>query len=50
MSYKDVKEALHETMGLDPATEKISSGVDLLDAYYSCKGLSVDFNEPLLLF
>lgn len=37
MSYKDVKEALHETMGLDPVTEKISSDVDLLDTYYSCK-------------
>ena len=37
MSYKDVKTALHETMGLDPVTEKISSDVDLLDTYYSCK-------------
>ena len=37
MSYKDVKEALHETMGLHPVTEKISSDVDLLSAYYSCR-------------
>ena len=38
MSYKDVKVALHETMGLDPVTEKISSDVELLEAYFSCEG------------
>ena len=38
MSYKEVKVALHETMGLDPVTEKVSSDVDLLEAYLSCKG------------
>ena len=37
MSYKDVKEAFHVTMGLDPVTEKISSDVELLDSYFSCK-------------
>ena len=37
MSYNDVKKAFHETMDLDPLIEKISSDVDLLDTYYSCK-------------
>lgn len=44
MSYKDVKVLLHETMGLDPVAEKISSDVDLLEAYFFCelKKLSVN--------
>ena len=40
MSYKDVKEAMHKTMGLDPEIEKISSDVDLLAAYHTCKWIS----------
>ena len=37
MSFKEVREELHNVMGLDPGSEKISSDVDLLDAYYACK-------------
>ena len=37
MSFKEVREELHNVMGLDPESEKISSDVDLLDTYYTCK-------------
>ena len=32
-----MREELHNVMGLDPESEKISSDVDLLDTYYACK-------------
>ena len=37
LSFKEVREELHNVMGLDPESEKISSDVDLLDTYYACK-------------